>query len=329
MNITKILDQASKLKIAVIGDFIEDRYLNGSVDRISPEAPVPILLNPTLTSAAGGAGNVYRNLCNLGVTTHLYCNALIAGDPNDPFNSEILQHDNGVAFVNENTHAIKTRLMAGSHHILRYDEEITSDQIEWLTFKNFAWWEELQNNVAGYDCIVFSDYGKGVVSDSLINGVMELALKYGVPVVVDAKKDFQRYKGATVMKCNKKEWDAKDGRKSPDDFKNWVVTLGANGMFYYDPKDTSITHIEGIPVNIVDVCGAGDTVTAVIAMIIGMSLLNQTLLSIEEHGKLVENPIVIACELANIAAAEVCSHPGVYPITKEDLVRMFNEVKNG
>lgn len=321
MNITTILEQAATKKIAVIGDFILDVHMRGSVDRVSPEAPVLVCLNPDRTLTPGGAGNVYMNLCNLGVQTHLYCNS------SDPFSTmQLLDHVNGESFINQNQNAIKTRVMSGNHHLLRLDTEIPYDQIEWLTFKQFSWWRQFEENCGQYDCIVFADYHKGVVSDSLINGVMELAAHYGIPVVVDAKRDFHRYKGATVVKCNKKEWEARDTRKSPDDFKNWVVTLGASGMFYFDAKDTSITQIDGVPINIVDVCGAGDTVTAIIAIIMGLSLLNQTLLSIEAHGKLIENPIVIACELANIAAAEVCSHAGVYAITKEDLIRRYDEV---
>lgn len=303
MNLIKILESAATKKIAVIGDFIEDIYLNGTADRLSPEVPVPVLLNPVKTSAAGGAGNVYMNLCNLGVVTHLYCNARIEGDPNDPYQKSILQHPFGEAYVNHNTHAIKTRMMTGSHHILRQDDELVSEEIEWLTFAQFSWWKQLQDKFGTYDCIVFSDYGKGVVSDSLINGVMELALHYKIPVIVDCKCDFLRYKGATLMKCNNKEWNARDKNQSTDAIPNWVVTMGGSGMIYFNLNDTSGQMVKGLPINIVDVCGAGDTVTAILALAIACG-----------------EQMYDACELANIAAAEVCKRPGVYAITKEDLI---------
>lgn len=309
MNISKILDQASKLKIAVFGDYIEDRHLRGTVDRVSPEAPVVIVANPSEVRTAGGAGNVFMNLCNLGVETHLFCNAT------DPYHaSKILDHVNGYTWINQNSNAVKTRVMSGNYHLLRLDTEIPYDQIEWLPFNQFSWWPQFERSCGEFDCIVFSDYEKGVVSDSLINGVMELAAVYGIPVVVDAKRDFHRYKGVTVLKCNKKEAEQIERTEfiAKNNIKYLVVTYGEEGISVYDQHGDA-EGVDGIHINIVDVCGAGDTVTAIIAMVIGLE----------------DSNLINAIKLANIAAAEACSHPGVHAISKEQLIHRFNEVSNG
>lgn len=299
INIDEILTRASKLKIAVIGDLIIDQYVFGDVTRISPEAPVPVLVKNTESKTCmGGAGNVFMNLVNLGVDVDLFCNFNQLSFWPDEYDNKI--------FCNNYPAAIKTRVMSGSHHMLRIDNEIMPDQIEWHTFKQLSWWSYLEEHFGEYDCIVMSDYGKGVLSDSLINAVMELAHHYGTLVVVDAKKEFHRYNGAMVIKCNKSEWEASD-RKFGRSL--WtIVTCGEAGISLYD-KEGSGEGINGIPVPIVDVCGAGDTVTAVLAM------------AFTAHQSMWD-----ACVLANIAASEVCTHSGVYPITKEDLIKRCKEL---
>lgn len=307
MNLPNLLTRAAELKIAVIGDFIEDRYVLGSVDRISPEAPVPVVSQQLTFSKPGGAGNVYMNLCNLGVKTALFCNT------HDTFETaKITAHENGIVYKHENRHAIKTRIMSGSHHLLRIDDEIDPMQIEWLPFTAYSWWKDLEEKMGEYDCIVLADYHKGVLSDSLINAIMELAPKYKIPVVVDAKRGYDRYEGATVVKCNQKEYDDMPGWSAQTC--QWlVVTDGESGMRFYDKE-----HMEAFPghkVNIIDVCGAGDTVTAVLAMMIA---INDPI-----------NPIDDACIIANIAASEVCRHVGVHAISKEELINRWEEVGNG
>lgn len=308
MNLPQLLTRAEGLKIAVIGDFIQDKYILGAVDRISPEAPVPVVSQHLTFGKPGGAGNVYLNLCNLGIKTSLFC-----GTHDKHTVVEVSYHENGIVHTHENRHAIKTRVMSGGHHLLRIDDEIDPMQIEWLPFTAYSWWKELEEKMGEYNCIVLSDYGKGVLSDSLINAIMELAPKYGIPVIVDAKKDYERFEGATVIKCNQKEYDAIEGWNT-ENSKWLVVTNGESGMRFCD----TYGHVEtfhGQKVNIVDVCGAGDTVTAVIAMVMA---INDPI-----------NPIDVACKLANIAAAEVCTHAGVHAITKEELIKRWEEVNGG
>lgn len=299
MNLNTILLEAGKKKIAVIGDLIEDVYIKGTVDRISPEAPIPLLVQKEQYTTLGGAGNVWKNLVSLGVDAHLYCNCNIW--------SQDLINDN--IHINSYPHARKIRMVAGTQQLLRVDLETPYDAIEWHAFNKFSWWRELEDHFGEYDCIVMVDYFKGVLSDSVINGVLELATYNNKPVVVDTKKAFERYHMATVLKCNKKESEQGNLSKWPNVAKWRVVTNGEYGISVYN-QDGSGEGSKGYPVNIVDVCGAGDTVTAILSIMIAID----------------REKILPAIDLANIAASEVCQHFGVVPITKETLIRRFNEV---
>lgn len=304
INLPEVLEKASKLRIAVIGDLIQDEYIIGDVDRVSPEAPVLVVNQQERKVSMGGAGNVFMNLLNLGVQTDLYCF----------FNGEPFWDPKIGFWYHEYPHSIKTRVMCGYHHIVRVDRELKKDEIEWLQFNGISWSKEFLDNFEMYDAIVLSDYSKGVLSDSVINTIFDYALKCNIPVIVDAKKDFHRFKNAHILKCNLKEWQY----GKPDGVDNivkmvdklslghYIVTRGANGILYCSGCNhgDTVDQVPGIPVHNVDVCGAGDTVTAVLAM-------------------MVKEPIRDAVILSNIAAAEVCKHTGVYPITREDLQSLF------
>ncbi len=275
MNINDILSRAYTLKIAVFGDLIHDRYIDGVVDRISPEAPVQILRITGVRENPGGAGNVVENLKGLG------CQVSFFHQPDPP---------------------IKTRIMSGSHHILRMDEE---DAPTWMKWDDVDWGLTHGISTQKYNCLVISDYGKGCISDDVAEKVIELCNQYEIPVVVDSKYNLDKFENATVLKCNLNEWNPDEYMKS-NMVDNLVITRGANGMRYWGTYGGCELrgNIEARKVDVYDTCGAGDTVTAVLAV---MTALGE--------------PISDACELANIAAAEVCKHPGVYAIKKQDLER--------
>ncbi len=310
MDIQELLDRASKLKIAIIGDMIEDNYILGDVDRISPEAPVVVVNKTEDRKRMGGAGNVFRNLEGLGINATLYCN----------FSEGKLWEGWHAVFANNYPHSKKTRIMSGQHHIIRIDEELKSDQIEWLPFTAFSWYKHLETVFGTYDAIVLSDYHKGVLSDSLINAVIELALHYNIPVIVDAKRDFERFKHATILKCNRKEYETyyksqttseNRGHLLPNalvdrlNLRHFIVTNGKSGISAYSTSDSS-WGVDGIKMDVVDTCGAGDTVTAVLAMMCGL-----------------HESVYDGIKLANVAASQVCIHPGVYAIQKEDLLKFI------
>lgn len=278
MNIADILERASSLRIAVVGDYIEDRYIIGEMTRISPEAPVPIVKIKETRTAHGGAGNVLNNIMNLVDFAYL--------------------------FRDVKTGTVKTRVMVDNHHILRIDEE--SDPV-YRELSSFHWGETLLQGISKneYDCVVISDYHKGVVSYQVAQSIIFACNLKNIPVVVDAKKDFHKFKNATVLKCNKQE--AKDITHSAMVHElrlvNFIVTMGEIGMSLY--YDNGREGFAAKKVDSVDVCGAGDTVTAILAIMVALKY-----------------PIGCACELANAAAAEACRHPGVYAITKKDLLNL-------
>lgn len=284
MNIQDILNRASSLRIAVVGDLILDRYIDGVMERISPEAPVPVLRLTGTRENPGGAGNVVENLKGLGCEVSFFRGVHVP---------------------------IKTRVMSGTHHIIRIDEE---EQPEWMQ------WDDIDIGLGygiehqKFNAVVISDYGKGTVSKEVAQTVIELCLRFGIPVVVDSKRDISIFEGATVFKCNHKEWYAQDmpfpespwGSMMDNSISNLVITNGSHGMQYYGYEHSSevVGNLPAHPVSICDTCGAGDTVTSVLGI---MTALGE--------------PIYDACELANQAAAFVCTQPGVYAIRKEDLIK--------
>lgn len=281
-NINDIIARASRLKICVIGDLVLDRYVNGDVERISPEAPVPILKAKSFHANPGGAGNVVENLRGLGIETSFF------HQPDVP---------------------VKTRVMSGSHHLLRMDEE---NEPRWMRWEDIP--GELGQSIIEkkYDCVIISDYGKGMVPEEVAWEIIGRCFNHSVPVVVDSKGSFHNFAEATVVKCNESEWERyyeTTGNSRGELFykfsvENIVMTLGKDGIAYWTSQGKCDT-LPGIPVVTSDPCGAGDTVTAILGMMVALG-----------YG------IPEACELANAAAAEVCRHPGVYPIRKEDLLNM-------
>jgi rfaE bifunctional protein kinase chain/domain len=290
-------------RIAVIGDYIEDRYIFAEVTRISPEAPVVVARKIGSTTTHGGAGNVWATLTNLGCEAYLFC------DSTPEYWGEI--HEHGTVFLNHNTHSVKTRVMSGNHHLLRIDEEGEESEIQGSTFQSLDWAAEFVRKLEDkeLDCVVIADYHKGVVSKSVAEMVVAYCQDFGIPCIVDAKKDFGKFAGASIVKCNMKEASA-----IPDiwelihesQFNLFVVTNGENGIDAYpNHTDEKVPiRVQGISVPIVDVCGAGDTVTAILAICMFSTYNAEQMISI-----------------ANFAASEACRYPGVYLVTHEDLMK--------
>lgn len=290
MEILEILTRASKLHVCVLGDAMLDRYIDGDVSRISPEAPVMVVRVRSQRENPGGAGNVVSNLRSLGCHVDFYF------DPDNPI--------------------IKTRIMSGNHHLIRLDEEFHP---KWMLFDNIGSDLRYKLLAGAYDVVVLSDYSKGFVSQDVATDVIQICRLIGVPVVVDSKHNLEFFEDATLVKCNASEWAEwvkkvlwSAGQHEYVD--NWkvgtlVITEGDKGLQYWD-KNMHRGMIAGIPIDMSDPCGAGDTVTAMLAISVALGL----------H-------MMKACELANVAASEVCRHPGVVSITREALMRRFNEVK--
>jgi D-beta-D-heptose 7-phosphate kinase/D-beta-D-heptose 1-phosphate adenosyltransferase len=216
----------------------------------------------------------------------------------------------------------KIRLMSGGQHLLRVDDEISEEEITGTIFKDVEWKDKFLELLPTFDAIVISDYHKGAVSKSIAEMVVAYAKDEGIPVIVDAKKWFERFGGADIVKCNSSEWEqAKEHYQLNQysdavdffGFHNMVVTGGSNGMTFCSKSGNFeiVLSYRGFSVQVADTCGAGDTVTAILAMCMAQPKTDAN---------------ASKYTLANIAASEVCRHPGVYAITAADLIRRVREV---
>jgi D-beta-D-heptose 7-phosphate kinase/D-beta-D-heptose 1-phosphate adenosyltransferase len=301
----------------VIGDLMLDRYLIGEVDRISPEAPVPVVLLKQQNERAGGAANVAANLALLGINTTM---AGVIG--NDAEGRALLQmlktlHINSDAVMTSDHRptVTKTRILGGHQQMMRLDMEsrsaFTQSETETLLKQiNTAL-------VKKPSVMILSDYAKGVLSETLCRQVIEQAKSLGIPVLVDPKgRDYSKYRGATALTPNKKETAEvcgvaitdhehllKEAAKLRDalGLEFLAVTRGEEGISLLEK--TGEIHIPAAAKQVFDVSGAGDTVIATLAagLIHGLS-----------HHQ--------AFELANIAAGIVVGKVGTVPITREELL---------
>ncbi|MBK8830245.1 MAG: D-glycero-beta-D-manno-heptose-7-phosphate kinase [Saprospiraceae bacterium] len=307
-DIEKVQQKARQIKALVIGDAMLDQYIYGTVDRISPEAPVPVLSHQRTEIKAGGSANVALNLAAWGCKTTLI--GLTGNDPNANKLASLLEEKHiRHHFVRSESRptTIKTRVVASSHHLLRIDEE----SVEYLsgTEESLAI-DHLLNFIRQEtpNLIVLEDYNKGFLSEKIISAVIGIAHELGVFTAVDPKdKNFFRYAGVDLFKPNLREAGqaahrhlkiedldilCKDWRKTMK-INTIAVTLGGQGMYLQDEKSGNHMLPER-SIDVVDVCGAGDAVICALAL--GM----MSGLDLEQCGS-----------LANLTGAYVCSHSGV------------------
>lgn len=310
-TIERVWAKARTIRAMVIGDAMLDRYIYGRVDRISPEAPVPVLSHQYAETKAGGAANVALNLAAWGCQTSLI--GLTGSDPNASILGDLLQSQ-GIThhFFRSNARptTIKTRVVAASHHLLRIDEEsvayLTGDEEEAAIHHILSVIRDQKP-----DLIVLEDYNKGFLTEKIITSVIGLARQLGVYTAVDPKdKNFFRYHGVDLFKPNLREagqaahrhlkvGDLKslcDGWHKEMDINTIAITLGSQGIYLFN--DAGDIHcMPDRSIDVVDVCGAGDAVICALALGIMSGL------SIRESGS-----------LANITGAYVCSHSGVVAV---------------
>ena len=273
-RVTHLLDRLRATRIVVVGDVMLDRYLMGETERLSPEAPVPVVTIKERRAALGGAANVAANVVATGASCQLVG---IIGD--DSHGRALRQElaaaridDRGILSVADRPTTSKTRVMARTQQVVRIDEEVDSllqgRDLERLTGL-------MLEALSDADALLLEDYNKGALAPPLIGAAMAAARKRGVPVVVDPKfRQFFEYSGATVFKPNRRELESALGAAVdlqhrdalPESLNrlnvdNLLVTLGADGMVLVT-KDQNITHIPSIAREVYDVSGAGDTVTA-------------------------------------------------------------------
>ena len=261
-------------RIVVLGDAMLDIYLSGDAERISPEAPVPVVVVHTRRYSMGGAANVAANVAAIGAECRLV--AVIGDDARgDSLRAELAQNqliDSHIVVAAARPTTSKTRVTARGQQLVRIDEEV-EDPITARTEEQLA--TELQRSMADADTLLIEDYNKGTLTPVLIELAMTLARKRSLPVVVDPKfKNFFAYRGATVFKPNRRELEQAVGAtldlQHPDALPmaldkvgvdNMLLTLGAEGMVLVT-KDKRIYRIPTMAREVFDVSGAGDTVTA-------------------------------------------------------------------
>jgi D-beta-D-heptose 7-phosphate kinase/D-beta-D-heptose 1-phosphate adenosyltransferase len=301
-------------KILVIGDLMIDHYLWGSCERISPEAPVQIVDIAKETTVLGGGGNVINNLKALGANVSV--SGVIGSDENGRELINLLKNIGvdvgGIIVQNGRKTSKKSRVIAASQQILRYDKE-SKEEIEESSVEKIL--NSLTNSVSSYDAVILSDYGKGVLTDELCQGVMRLCNKAGVKVLVDPKgSDYSKYSGAYLLTPNKKEAmlatkiEIKDKTslkeallkmKKEADLAISLITLSEDGIAVFDDE---MKIFPTVAKEVFDVTGAGDTVIASIAFAISAKK------SIED-----------AAKFANLAAGVVVGKIGSATVTLDEI----------
>ncbi|MFB6317580.1 bifunctional heptose 7-phosphate kinase/heptose 1-phosphate adenyltransferase [Saccharicrinis sp. FJH54] len=321
MFISNYIDSFKSKHILIIGDVMVDSYLWGSVKRISPEAPVPILSRSRREHRLGGAANVARNIKQLGAIP-LIC-SVIGDDSNGSEFRTLLNEKNQITdryIVSDPSRptTIKTRIISGGQQLLRVDDEVTdplSHDIELELEKTIE--QCIRENTI--DAVIIEDYDKGIISEELIQKINELFIPLTVPVFVDPKrKNFFSYKNVTLFKPNFNEFCAGINKdlekddiveiekqaklyKEKYNIRNMLITLSEHGMLLSGEENL---HIPAQKRDIADVSGAGDTVISVIAVCYSAGM-----------------PMEMAAKAANIAGGLVCTKSGVVPVDMDELLR--------
>ncbi len=308
--------------IAVVGDLMIDRYYWGSVSRISPEAPVPVVEVDSQSTRLGGAANVANNIASLGgiplmlgVTGDDEAGALLRGLARDAGFS-----DEGIITDPHRPTTVKTRVIAHHQHVVRIDQESKADIDDTAVRKIL---EVLEERIQSLQAIVLEDYNKGVVVRPLIQAVVQRARKQGIPVTVDPKfNNFFEYRNVTVFKPNRKETEEALGIRLHSaavveqagleimkrlEASSVLLTLGEEGMALFEGNG----RLHRIPTKarrVADVSGAGDTVisTLTIALAGGATVPE-------------------AAVLANYAGGVVCGEVGIVPIEPQALRQAIEE----
>ncbi len=310
------IDRFAQARILCVGDVMLDRFVYGEVERISPEAPIPVMRATTDTVMLGGAGNVVRNMSSLSASVSFIS---VVGD--DDTGRTIAGLSNAQQHVASHLVADtrrrsteKIRYIAGSQQMLRVDREDASALSESMEQQIL---EQVKQALPDMQLVVLSDYGKGVLSPAIISEVMKLASEQNIPVIVDPKsRDFSRYRGAWLLSPNLKELReatgedlsnneaiiaAARGQMQQCDITNMIVTCGPRGMLVV-PAEGEAEHIAAHKREVYDVSGAGDTVLATLAASLATGL-----------------ELPDAAYLANLAAGIVVGRMGTATVYRTDL----------
>jgi len=321
-SIDHIFSKFSNARILLLGDIMLDKYVYGTVARISPEAPVPVLLHQEERNMLGGAGNVFRNLIALGGKRHILFT--VAGNDERQIQLKKLLDDTAEYYLYiepERNTTMKLRLTAEGQQIVRCDIETVTPLSQKTRLEILHGYAKHLDSV---DAVVLSDYNKGFFSGGFAQEIITAAKKAGKTVFVDPKNpDYSVYAGADYVKPNRKELSEASGQpsiKTIDDMAdaarslcrkhsigNIIVTLGSDGMLYV-PARGEIIHakVEHEP-DVYDVSGAGDTVLSVLALSLSAGVDVQP-----------------AMRIANTAAQIAISKSGAAVVSPEEILRYLH-----
>lgn len=323
-EINQIFERFKQMHVIVIGDAMVDTYLWGKVDRVSPEAPVPVVSVIKHENRLGGAGNVSLNIKALGATPYLF--SVIGKDDKGRKFKRMLQQEKlpneGIFEDPERLTTVKSRIISKGQHIARVDEE-SAEYIDKGTEKAIIAGIVSLLKRQTIDVIVFVDYDKGVVTPTLYDKISKMAIQRGIPIAVDPKKrNFNHFKNVTLFKPNFKEFTDGIGfpvekgdfstikkiaktLKQKQNFKLIFITLSELGVLISNGVEEQ--HYPAIIRDIADVSGAGDTVIAVASLAMAAKLSQKTMAFI-----------------SNLAGGLVCEKVGVVPVNKEQLMKEMN-----
>jgi len=314
INWHNIFNDFAKIKVLIIGDAMIDSYMWGSINRQSPEAPIPIVDVEKHEKRLGGAANVASNIKALGGTPIL-CSVIGNDDKGffDLMKAEKLSTE-GILQEDRKT-TLKTRIISENKHQLRVDEEDTfsiSNESDFI--------QHTKHLMKDVQIVIFQDYNKGVLSKNIISELISSAKKLNIPVLVDPKKDnYWEYKGVDLFKPNSKELTESNSSDNDSlsldslahivsyqrkqlDAKAFLLTLSEKGIYIQTENES--THYPAFKRNIVDVSGAGDAVIATAALALAKNI----------------NFNAIA-QLANLAGGLSCESVGVNPLDKDMLLK--------
>ncbi len=316
MNFNQLFEEFEDLKVIILGDSMLDAYFYGRVNRISPEAPVPIVNLQHKEHRLGGAANVALNIKALGAKPIL---CTLKGNDRDGETLKQLIAELGISIdglINDYNRGttVKTRVIGNNHQLLRIDEEETHEidtNVESLLY------EAVKHFIKDADVLIMQDYNKGLLTPNLIKKVIKLCKDEGVKTVVDPKfKNFFEFQGVDLFKPNKKEIAqaynkatissaqaidlSKELRESLG-AKNVLTTLSEDGAALINSKD--VFHVPAHARKVLDVSGAGDSALSAAALCVAL-----------------DSPEMVIAEIANLAGGLVCEQVGVVPIDRDTLL---------
>ncbi|MDO9510354.1 MAG: bifunctional ADP-heptose synthase [Bacteroidales bacterium] len=319
-----LIDKFSDLPILVIGDVMIDSYIYGTADRLSPEAPVPVVSVKKRVNRLGGAANVALNLQAMG-SRPILLSVCGKDEKGNDFIQLLKEHSispEGIFQSPERITTTKFRVIGNNMQLIRVDEEVTH-LLTATEEKEILARLHLLTESHAFAAIIFQDYDKGSISPALIHEVSVIAHKKGIPVVVDPKKrNFTEYKNVSLFKPNLKELReglkldklpsfGEEFEKALIEFSNSIacdilmVTLSEQGVAICtgDNTEKSVKYFPAHRRNIADVSGAGDTVISIAALCLGVGMTAQDM-----------------ARISNLAGGMVCEYVGVVPVPKEKFI---------